>query len=101
MNNDDEVMSAEELFGGLKNEKKAPVRKGCRRAKKSANDLFAEVKVKMVMRVYGVTKARALEIIAGRAEEAQELEREADASEKAKKRGDGFMSAEEFFGACE
>ena len=69
MNKDDEVMSTEEFFGGFENEKKAPARKGRRRAKKSANDLFAEVKVKMVMRVYGVTKARALEILADRADE--------------------------------
>ena len=69
MKNDDEVMSAEEFFGGLENKKKAPARKGRSRAKKSANDLFAEVKVKMVMRVYGVTKARALEILADRTDE--------------------------------
>ena len=69
MNKDDEVISAEEFFGGLENEKKAPVRKGRGRGKKSANDLFAEIKVKMVMRIYGVTKARALEIIADRAKE--------------------------------
>ena len=66
MNYDDEVMSAEEFFGGLENEKKAPVRRGRRRAKKSANDLFAEIKIKMVMRVYGVPEARALEILAGK-----------------------------------
>ena len=100
MNNDDELMSAEEFFGELANEKKVPVRKGRRRVKKSANDLFTEVKVKMVMRIYGVTKARAQEIIAGRAEEAQKLERGKGASEKAKRgRHDGgFISAEEFFG---
>ena len=48
MNNDEEVMSAEEFFGELAYEKKAPVRKGRGRGKKSANDLFAEIKVKMV-----------------------------------------------------
>lgn len=69
VNNDEEVMSAEEFFGELEYEKKAPVRKGRRRGRKSANDLFAEIKVKMVMRIYGVTKARALEILADRAEE--------------------------------
>lgn len=73
MKNDNELMSAEEIFGELAYEKKAPVRKGRRRAKKSANDLFAEVKVKMVMRIYGVTKARAVEIIASRAEEKNTL----------------------------
>ena len=102
MNNDDEVMSAEEFFGGLETEKKAPVRKGRRRGKKSANDLFAEVKVKMVMRVYGVTKARALEILADRADEKKPPEASAGNVDEIE---DGeedvpFMSAAEFFGAC-
>lgn len=65
MNNDDAVMSAEEFIGGLENEKNVSARRGRRRGKKSANDLFTKVKVKMVMRVYGVTEARALEILAG------------------------------------
>ena len=73
VNNDEEVMSAEEFFGELAYEKKAPVRKGRGRGKKSANDLFAEIKVKMVMRIYGVTKVRAMEIIASRAEEKNTL----------------------------
>ena len=102
MNNDDEVMSAEEFFGGLENEKKAPVRKGRRRAKKSANDLFAEVKVKMVMRVYGVTKARALEILADRDDEKKPSEASAGNVNEIEDDEEDvpFMSAEEFFGAC-
>jgi hypothetical protein len=102
MKNDDEVMSAEEFFGGLENKKKAPARKGRSRAKKSANDLFAEVKVKMVMRVYGVTKARALEILADRADEKKPSEASADNSDEneADEEDVPFMSAEEFFGAC-
>ena len=102
MNNDDEVMSAEEFFGGLENEKKAPTRKGRRRAKKSENDLFVEVKVKMVMRVYGVTKARALEILADRADEKKPSEASADNTDEIEDDEEDvpFMSAEEFFGAC-
>ena len=102
MNNDDDVMSAEEFFGGLENEKKAPIRKGRRRAKKSANDLFVEVKVKMVMRVYGVTKARALEILADRADEKKPPEASADNTDEIEDDEEDvpFMSAEEFFGAC-
>ena len=105
MNNDDEVMSAEEFFGGLENKKKAPARKGRGRAKKSANDLFAEVKVKMVMRIYGVTKTRALEILADRADEKKPSEASADnvdevEDDDADDADVPFMSAEEFFGAC-
>ena len=101
MKNDNELMSAEEIFGELAYEKKAPVRKGRGRGKKSANDLFAEVKTKMVMRIYGVTKARALEIIAGRADEKRELKRASDEASTAGKGNQDsiFMSAEEFFGA--
>ncbi len=105
MNNDEELMFDEELFGELAKEKKVPARKGRRRAKKSANDLFAEVKVKMVMRVYGVTKARALEILADRADEKKPSEASADNAveiedDDADDADVPFMSAEEFFGAC-
>ena len=34
--------------------------------KKSKNDSFAEVKIKMVMNIYGVSRSMALELIAGR-----------------------------------
>lgn len=105
MKNDDELMFAEDLFGEpelkLENEKKTPVRKRRGRAKKSADDLFADVKVKMVMRVYGVTKARALEMLAERAEAKEQPEApagEADGIEDDDE-DDGFMSAAEFFGA--
>ena len=102
MSNDDEVMSAEEFFGGLENKKKAPARKGRSRAKKSANDLFAEVKVKMVMRVYGVTKARALEILADRADEKKPSETSPENVDEIEddEKDAPFMSAAEFFGAC-
>ena len=99
VNNDEEVMSAEEFFGELAYEKKVPVRKGRGRGKKSANDLFAEIKVKMVMRIYGVTKARALEILADRAEEKETppaSDGDADAADN-EDDDDGVMSASEFF----
>ena len=63
---DDEIMSAEEFFGGIDNGKKNSSRTRRTRGKKAAEDLFTKLKVKMVMRIYGVSRARALEIIAGR-----------------------------------
>ena len=100
VNKDDEVMSAEEFFGGLENEKKAPVRKGRGRGKKSANDLFAEIKVKMVMRIYGVTKAHALEILADHVEEKNIPPVPDGDADIVDDEGDdnGVMSASEFFG---
>ena len=92
------IMTAEEFFGEPETDK-VPVRMGKARGKRSKTDLFAELKVKMVIRIYGVSRTRALEIIDGRAAEKEALE---DAKESKGKKGKadagGFMSAEEFFG---
>ena len=66
MTNEDEIMSAAEFFGELGSEEKRPSRTCRSRGKKSENGLFSKIKVKMVMRVYGVSRSRALEIIAER-----------------------------------
>ena len=101
----DDVMSAEEFFAdeifGDGPKDKSPRRAGRRRAKEAQKDILGDIKVRMVMRIYGVPKARALAIIAGRADERAALE--------AAKKGGGdllgdgesngeFMSAEGFFG---
>lgn len=102
MKDDTELMFDEELFAGLENEKKVPVRKGRGRRKKSVNDLFTEIKVKMVMRIYGATKARALEILADRAEEKDNPpvpDGDADVVDDEDDDEDGeLMSASDFFG---
>lgn len=101
--NNKTVMSDEELFLDGESGEKAPVRKGRGRGKKSLNDLFAELKVKMVMRIYGVSRTRALEIIAGRSDEKRDVERSKERETRPGKRhldddGDGMVSAAEFFG---
>ena len=96
------MISDDELFFEEKNGTKVPARKGMGRGKKSSNDLFGKLKIKMVMRIYGVTRARAMEIIAGRAEEAQEMERAKNRDERSEGRpsdDEELMSAAEFFGA--
>lgn len=97
--NNETLMSAEEFFRGLEPESsgKTPARKGRSRGKKTKSDIFAELKVKMVMRIYGVSKARALKIIVGRAAEKRELERKKDKT--GKKNDCGGIPVEEFFGA--
>ena len=100
--NNETVMSDEELFFEEKSGTKEPARKGRGRGKKSPKDLFGKLKIKMVMRIYGVTRARAMEIIAGRAEEAQEMERAKNRDERLEGRpsdDEELMSAAEFFGA--
>ena len=95
------IMSAEEFFGEPAKDK-TPARTGKARRKRLNKDPFAELKIKMVMRIYGVTRARAMEIIAGRAEEAQEMERAKNRDERSEGRpsdDEELMSAAEFFGA--
>ena len=100
--NNKTMISDDEFFFEEKSGTKVPVHKGKARGKRSKRDLFAELKVKMVMRIYGVTRARAMEIIAGRAEEAQEMERAKNRDERSEGRpsdDEELMSAAEFFGA--
>ena len=63
-------------------------------------DVFEEFKVKMVMRIYNVSRTRALEMIAGRDAEKKALEAGA-ASERAEDDGGELMSAADFFGTCD
>ena len=97
MATDDDIMTAEDFFGGFDEPKKAP-RKARARGKKPKT-LFAAVKVKMVMRIYGVSRAKALEIIAKRESETRAAEGEGADRSTADDRGGEFMSAAEFFGA--
>ena len=96
---DDDVMNDEELFEEIDLMPKNSLPVARKRLKKAKKDIFAGIKVKMVMRIYGVSRARALEIIAGRAAEKKALE---DAKEKKGKKernnAGKFLSAEEFFG---
>jgi len=98
MDNDMEMISAEEFFGEIEEADQCipngNTRKSKKKAKTSAQNSFARIKVKMVMRIYGVSRARALEIIAGRAAERQEIER---ARAKAQSGGkSGLAAAPEF-----
>ena len=96
---DDDIMSADEFFEEIDMKPKQPLPTARKRLKKAKKDIFAGIKVKMVMRIYGVSRARALEIIARRAAEKKALE---DAKDKKGKKGnpdvDELMSAKEFFG---
>ena len=93
MHNEIEI-DAEEFFDGLEKSGKVPVQKSKDRRKRSEKNLFAEIKVKMVMRIYGVSRVRALEIIA-------EREAARKAAEKAESgSADGeLMDAGAFFGS--
>ena len=98
----DDYIDAEEVFGISKKKKKnAPVRRSRTRGKGADKDLLAELKLKMVMRIYNVSRARAAAIIAGRAGERQALEEVREAAREARRarclNGDETMTAEDFF----
>ena len=95
--NKETMMSAEEFFGepGKHN---APARRGRARGRKVDKDLLAELKLKMVMRIYKVSRARAAAIIAGRADERQALEA-AREDRRRRMRDEGFVPAEDLFDA--
>ena len=96
-----EIEIAEDIFDEIEKNGKIPVRGAKGRGKKQAKDLFAEVKVKMVMRIYGVTRVRALEIIAARKAELKAAEKSGDgAGKRARPDSVGkFLDAEDLFSA--
>ena len=93
MHNEIEI-DAEEFFDGLEKGGKVPVQKSKDRRKRSEKNLFAEIKVKMVMRIYGVSRAQALEIIAAR-ESARKAAEKAESSSA----DNELMDAGTFLGA--
>ena len=66
MNDDDDIMTAEEFFGEIDDAETRPSRPCRPRGRRSAKDLFSKIKESMVMRVYGVSRDKAKKIIADR-----------------------------------
>ena len=94
MQNEIDMFDAEELFEDINKGGKVPVQKSKDRRKRSAKNLFAEIKIKMVMRIYGVSRVQALEIIASR-ESARKAAEKAESSSA----DNELMDAGTFLGA--
>ena len=99
MRNEVEMMSAEEfLFGDGNEGKNSSSACRTRGKKKSEANLFDRIKVKMVMRIYGVSRAKALEIIAKReAGDATSAKGGAHGDGMDRRDDDSLMTPEEFF----
>ena len=69
MKNDEEIMTAEEFFGGIESDRGLGSMSSPRRRRGRAKKTFADIKARMVMRIYGVTRAKAERIISDRAAE--------------------------------
>ena len=91
----DIIMTADEFFGVPDIGKDNLNTVGMRAKRKDVDkNRFAKIKVKMVMRIYGVSCARAVAIIAGRAEEKARLQREKELAKAAAKK-DGKTEADD------
>ena len=99
MNDDDEIMTAEEFFGGIQSDRGLGSMSSPRRRRGRAKNTFADIKARMVMRIYGVTRAKAERIISDRAAEKVAVLAAAKtpgAVDDCASDDDELMSAEEF-----
>lgn len=92
------TMTAEEFFGEVTDEKGTGRAGGSRPEKGRAKKTFADIKARMVMRIYGVTRAKAEKMLSERAA-AKAGDGAATNPDGAVKDGEEveIMSAEEFF----
>ena len=100
MNDDDKIMTAEEFFGGIESDRGLGSMSFPRRRRGRTKKTFADIKARMVMRIYGVTRAKAERIISDRAAEkvaALAAAKAPGAVNDCASDDDELMSAEEFF----
>ena len=91
MRDNDETMTAEEFFDEIEKTERVYAKSCQKRRKTEADGLFNEIKTKMVMRINGVSRAKALEIIAARVKKSE------DRAKKSACDDNDLMSAEDFF----
>ena len=94
MKKDDEIMTAAEFFGETEGDKGVACASGPCPRKRRAAKTFADIKARMVMRIYGVTREKAEKIVSDRAAVNSHGDaKDCNADEEE------IMSAEEFFRA--
>ena len=97
---EERIMTAEEFFGGIESDRGRGSMSSPRRRRGRAKKTFADIKARMVMRIYGVTRAKAERIISDRAAEKVAVLAAAKAPgavDDCASDDDELMSAEEFF----
>ena len=63
---EERIMTAEEFFGGIESDRGLGSTSSPRRRSGRAKNTFADIKARMVMRIYGVTREKAERIISAR-----------------------------------
>ncbi len=92
----DDLLADEGIFGEIAKTESAPAKTSRKRRKGTTADLFLETKLRMVMRINRVSRAKALEIVAARAKKSEEGGK--SGNRPGRPSDDDMMSAEEFFG---
>ncbi|MBQ7188672.1 MAG: hypothetical protein IJR99_04560 [Kiritimatiellae bacterium] len=88
---------AEDFFTGIEKHAERGLQRSRTRGKKKPEELFSNVKVEMVMRIYGVSRTKALEIITTRESEIKTAEGEGADRSTEEDCDVAFISAKEFF----
>ena len=63
---EERIMTAEEFFGGIQSDRGLGSTSSPRRRRGRAKNTFEDIKARMVMRIYGVTREKAERIISAR-----------------------------------
>ena len=80
---EERIMTAEEFFGGIQSDRGlGSTSSPCRRSGRAKNT-FADIKARMVMRIYGVTREKAERIISARSGAADAAVAAAEATNRA------------------
>ena len=80
---EERIMTAEEFFGGIESDRGLGSTSSPRRRSGRAKNTFADIKARMVMRIYGVTREKAERIISARSGAADAAVAAAEATNRA------------------
>ena len=95
MDAEEDLLFEDDCFDEMVRRRRVPARKKKERGKKAGKQLLSEVKIRMVMRIYGLSRAQASKFIAGR-----EHELRAEAAKKAKEKpAEEFPDIEDLLGS--
>ena len=95
MDAEEDLLFEDDCLNEMARRRRVPSRKKKERGKKAGKQLLSEVKIRMVMRIYGLSRAHAAKFVAGR-----EHELRAEAARKAKEKpAEEFPGIEDLLGS--
>ena len=95
MDAEEDLLFEDDCMNEMSRRRRVPTRKKKERGKRAGQQLLSEVKIRMVMRIYGLSRAHAVKFIVGR-----EHELRVEAAKKAKEKpAEEFPGIEDLFGS--